>query len=541
MRRVREVDWQGALSLSSHEKKKGFSSRHEGGTFSELRARVSVLWIIFWAVSAIVVARLMYLQMFEGSRNLLLAQSNRVEVDVEYAPRGVIYDSRGEVLVRNLLRMRVRDSKEEEIITREYTLGEAGAHLLGYIDEVREGETGCVAGLCYNPGDYRGRSGVEAYFEEILRGVDGGRIIEVDSAGEEVRELGSHEPKNGQDVYLSIDSRFQEIMYESMEERRGSAVAIDMRGKVIGLVSSPSYDPNLFTIREDQELLQSLLSDQDNLPFLNRAVGGVYPPGSVFKLVTAHAGLAHQVIDGGTEIEDTGEIRIDSYRYGNWYFDQYGRTEGLLQLPRAIARSNDIFFYKVGEELGINRLVGWAREFGFGETTGIEIAGEAEGLVPDPLWKERFIGERWFLGNTYHVSIGQGDLLTTPIQVARMTAAAVSGRICDVSVARDSDPDCRSLNLLTPDIELVKSGMRQACEDGGTAFPFFDFEPRVLCKTGTAQHGGEETLPHAWISVVYPGDNPEMVLVVMLEEAGEGSAEAGPVAREIIQAWRDIQ
>lgn len=540
MRRAKEIDWQGALSLALHARRRGFTSRHEGESFSHLRVRVGGLWVVLWAVSALVVARLMYLQMFEGSRNLLLAQTNRVEVDVEYAPRGVIYDRNGEVLVRNVLRSRIFDGTEEEIITREYTLGSAGAHLVGYIDEVKEGETGCIGGLCYEPGDYRGRAGVEAYFEEILRGVDGGRLVEVDSGGSEVREIGSHDPRKGEDVYLSVDAKMQEVMSSALGEKKGSAVLIDMQGKVIGMVSNPSFDPNLFTVRKDAKELQDLLSDGENMPFLNRAIGGAYPPGSVFKLVTAHAGLAEEVIDKSTEIEDTGEIRIDSYRYGNWYFDQYGRTEGSLAIERALARSNDIFFYKVGEGLGINKLVEWAREFGLGERSGIELAGELEGLVPDPLWKERFIGERWFLGNTYHVAIGQGDLLVTPLQIARMTAAAVSGRICNISVVRDNDPFCDSLNLLTSDIELVKSGMRQACEEGGTAFPFFDFEPRVLCKTGTAQHGGEETLPHAWISVVYPGDNPQVVLVVMLEEAGEGSAEAGPVARAILDEWKEL-
>jgi penicillin-binding protein 2 len=258
-------------------------------------------------------------------------------------------------------------------------------------------------------------------------------------------------------------------------------------------------------------------------------------------MVTAYAGLESGKIKRDTLIEDTGEIKIDQYRYGNWYFDQYGRTEGQINIERALARSNDIFFYKVGELVGVDELVKWSRKFGLGEPTGIELPGEVSGLVPDRLWKERMTGERWFLGNTYHMSIGQGDLTATPLQIARMTAGAVSGRLCQVSIIKDSEPKCESLGLKTENTEIVKEGMRQVCASGGTAFPFFDFAPPVLCKTGTAQHAGqkaESDLPHAWITVAYPAENPEMVLTVMLEAAGEGSYEAGPVARQILEKWK---
>lgn len=247
-------------------------------------------------------------------------------------------------------------------------------------------------------------------------------------------------------------------------------------------------------------------------------------------------------------MNDTGEIKVGQYRYGNWYFDQYGRTEGEINLVRALARSNDIFFYRVGEEAGVDRLVEWSGKFGLGQATGIELP-EAEGLVPNRLWKERVTGEKWFLGNTYHLSIGQGDLLTTPLQIARMTSAAVSGRLCKVSLLMETRFDCRDLGLSSDQLSLVREGMRQACATGGTAFPFFDFSPYVLCKTGTAQHSGQDAndprdasghvKPHAWITVAYPGENPEMILTVMLESAGEGSAEAGPVAKDILTQWRD--
>ena len=307
-----------------------------------------------------------------------------------------------------------------------------------------------------------------------------------------------------------------------------------MQGKVLGLVSSPAYDPGKVV---------DYLTDTENLYFLNRAISGTYPPGSVFKLVTAYAGLFEHKITAETKYEDTGEIRVGIYRYGNWYFDQYGKTEGSIDLVRALARSNDIYFYKVGEAVGVENLVKWARLFGLGQKTEIELPGETAGLVPDKLWKERKTGEQWFLGNTYHMAIGQGDLLTTPLQIARMTLGVVSGRLCQVSILKDKAPTCRDLGLKTEDIATVRQGMAQVCASGGTAFPFFNFDPPVLCKTGTAQHSGqknEEDKPHAWITVAYPGENPEMILTVMLEAAGEGSAEAGPVAKAILEEWKGL-
>jgi penicillin-binding protein 2 len=370
--------------------------------------------------------------------------------------------------------------------------------------------------------------------ETQLKGRDGGRLVEVDASGAEVRELGDNKEEAGSDVKLSIDARLQKSMYEAMGGKSGSVVAIDMQGKVLGLVSSPSYDPSH---------LSDYLSDKDKMYFLNRPISGTYPPGSVFKLVTTIAGLEEGKIDEQTKFEDTGEIKVGEYRYGNWYFDQYGMKEGSIGLTRALSRSNDIYFYRVGEEVGVDKLVLWSRKFGLGEKTGIELPGESAGLVPDRLWKERVTGEKWFLGNTYHMSIGQGDLLVTPLQVARMTLGVLSGRLCQISLLENKAVECRDLGLKTEHIVLVRAGMRGACASGGTAFPFFEFEPWVLCKTGTAQHSGqrdEEDKPHAWITVVYPGENPEMILVVMLESAGEGSAEAGPVAKNILEQWRGL-
>lgn len=505
-------EWQDNLVVVMQSGRRGFAPREQSESLP-MRLRVRVVWGVFVALVAVILAKALYLQGVQGGQYSLTSASNNIELERRVAPRGQILDRREQVVPRN----------------------PATAPIVGYVSEVTTAEIGCVAGLCYSPGMQIGRAGVEKVYENTLRGRDGGRLIEQDARGVEVRELGNNQAEAGQDLRLSMDNRLQTIMYTALGERAGSAVAIDLQGKVLGLVSSPSYDPNDVT---------KYLADTEKLYFFNRAIGATYPPGSVFKLVTGIAGLMEGGITKDTEFEDTGEIRVGEYRYGNWYFDQYGKTEGSINLVRALARSNDVYFYRVGEELGVDRLVAWARRLGLGETTGIELPGERAGLVPDELWKERKTGEKWFLGNTYHLAIGQGDLLVTPLQVGRMTLAAVTGRLCQVSLLSETNPECRDLGIKTEYLELVREGMRQACATGGTAYPFFNFAPYVACKTGTAQHGGqimETDLPHAWITVAYPGENPEMILTVMLEAAGEGSAVAGPVAKQILEEWGKVK
>lgn len=505
-------DWQDDLVFSSQKSRRGYGASSGPTPSVDTRVRMRVLWGVFVVGMSLVAAKILYLQMIERGQYELTSYANHVELKREVAVRGKVYDRRGVELPRD----------------------PATAPVIGYLSQVREEELGCVEGLCYLPGMMIGRAGIEKIFESTLRGIDGGRLVEVDSSGAEVRELGSNQAEPGDDVYLALDSRLQEIMYRAMDGRKGSAVALDMQGKVLALVSSPAYDPSR---------VSDYLNDKDNLYFFNRAISGTYPPGSVYKMVTGYAGLEEGKISADTTYTDTGEIKVGDYRYGNWYFDQYGKTEGEVNLVKALARSNDIFFYKVGEAVGIEKLVSWSKKFGLGVSTGIELAGERTGLVPDKLWKERETGEKWFLGNTYHMSIGQGDLLVTPVQVARMTLGVVSGRLCQISVIKNTPIDCRDLGLKNEDMFVVREGMKEVCATGGTAFPFFDFVPSVLCKTGTAQHSGQKTkdvLPHAWIVVAYPGDNPEMILTVMLESAGEGSAEAGSVARKILDEWKGL-
>jgi len=431
----------------------------------------------------------------------------------------------------------ITDTPEEELISepvRDYRLGASLAHVTGYLGEVNEAEVGKVNPKCPEKGPKRlgaliGRMGLEEFYECQLSGIDGEELVEVDSLGRPVRTLGRREPFPGQDIKTNIDFNLQMKVAKAMEGKKGAVVVTDPRGEVLALYSSPSFDP---------DKIEAFLTDKD-LPFFDRAISGNFAPGSVYKPIVAIAALEEGKIDENFIYEDTGKIEIKTvygdFVYSNWYFTQYGKTEGKIDLVRAIARSTDTFFYKLGELVGVNSLVEWSHKFNLGRKTRIDLPGETEGLVPSPEWKERVKGEPWFLGNTYHLAIGQADLVLTPLAVnTAISVIASGGKLCFPKVAQA--PECISLGLDEENLALVKEGMVKACSQGGTGFVFFDFEPRVACKTGTAETN-EEGKTHAWFTVFGPADEPELVLTVLVEKGGEGSRVAAPIAREIFDYW----
>ncbi len=491
-------------------------------------------------------SRAVFLQLVLGAHNQVLAEGNRIEVKLVAADRGVIEDRQGQVLARNGLNVNQK-------VVREYPFGEVGVHVIGYVGAVTPAELEeCQKKLqvCRLSGNQVvGKMGVEKTQEEWLRGVSGERLVETDAAGRDARLISQRVPTAGEVVRLNLDIGLEKAVVGALAARasekftRGAVVVSRVNtNEVLALVSWPEFDPNLFSGSPGQGgygTVEGVLGDQENQPLFNRATAGLYPPGSVFKLVTATAALETGSISPDTLVEDTGELKVGDYRYGTWNFDQHGNKEGNIGLVRALVRSNDIFFYKAGEWTGVENLKLWSNRLGLGAKTGIELSGEEAGVVPDPVVKERETGERWFLGNTYHLAIGQGDLLVTPLQVNRMTAAVVSGLWCQPRLtAADPRAGCRETGVNQAHRQLILTGMVGACASGGTAFPLFDFQPQLACKTGTAQHGGENIEPHAWISVVVPASGNTqlerfengLVITVLLEDAGEGSYEAAPVA-----------
>ena len=510
----------------------------------------------------ILAGRLSELQIIKGNYFRSLAEGNRIRRVPIVAARGKILARGGEILVGNHeVKKRIifdKDSgfdkvedlegaKEDEIITeyvREYPLAEKFAHLSGYLGEVNPEEVGKINPECPEKGPRKGgtlvgRSGLEEGYECLLAGIDGEELVEVDTGGRKIRTLGKRDPIAGSDLKTSIYFGLQEKVSEVMAEVKGAAIVVEpATGRILALSSSPSFDPKLFIEKSDNESISRLLTDE-NLPLFNRAIGGQFHPGSVFKPLVAIAALEEGRIDKNYLFEDEGVITIKTlygdFSYYNWYFSQYGATEGRINLVRAIARSTDTFFYTLGETVGINKLVEWQKKFGLGEGTGIDIPGEIGGLVPSPEWKERVKGEPWFLGNTYHVSIGQGDLSLTPLEVTSITSTiANGGKLCRFKIGEEAD--CQDLKIKETNLSLVKEGMVEACRPGGTGYTFFDFEPQVACKTGTAETN-EDGKTHAWFTVFAPADFPEVAATVLVERGGEGSKVAGPIAREIFDYW----
>jgi len=532
-----------------------------------------ILWFLLFFSFAVLFVKLFELQVIKGDYYKNLADGNRIRRVVLKAPRGEILARGGELLAKN-------EEKEEAIYfnfdkgyyvdddnntdndggkveqkivgvngwQRFYPLKESASHITGYIGAINEDELGKVATDCVNKGertiaDVIGRSGLEQYYDCLLRGDDGEKLIEVAADGAYVRLLGEKPPVKGADLKTTINYPLQEYVATLLTGVKGAVVVSDSKGEVLALYSSPSYDPNIFF--GDSNKVSALLNDK-NIPLFNRAISGKYSPGSIFKPIVATSALETKAIDSHYRYQDTGSINFSTawgnYSFNNWYFTQYGGVEGSIDVTKALARSTDTFFYKVGELTGIDNIVDWSRKFGLSEKTGIDLPGEVAGLVPDQKWKEEVKGERWFLGNTYHFSIGQGDLSITPIEIhSALEAIANGGKVCIPHLNSNQGGEiCKSLGIKDENIDLVKDGMKKACSQGGTAYTFFDFKDKtgidVACKTGTAQVGTEDDT-HAWFSAFAPIKDPEIVLTILIEKGGEGSKIAGPIARQIFDFW----
>ena len=545
-------------------------------TLSSTRSQSWLAWFLrgFMLLGfAILTARIVDLQLIRGSYFRSLSEGNRIRRIPIEAPRGEILARGGEVLVGNkdikkavvynkekgyIKSTDTKDFKDDELITepsRDYKLGKAVGHITGYVGEVNENEAGKIRGNCpekgpRRPGSYVGRTGLEEQYECLLAGQEGEELVEVNSRGTKTRVFARRAVIPGQKLVTTIDFGLQKKVSEAMEGKKGAAVVTDANGQILAMYSSPSYDPNILLSGSNKEDVENILKNTDK-PLFNRAIGGAFHPGSVYKPVSAMAALEEGKIDRNFVYEDKGQIVIETlygtFSYRNWYFTQYGGTEGNIDLKRAIARSTDTFFYKIGELTGPDKLSEWSKKFKLDKKTEIDLPGEIEGLIPDPEWKMKQKKERWFLGNTYHMSIGQGDLAVTPLAMNMAIAAiANSGKYCRPHISNyladgDGQDSCTEIGVEKRNIDFVVEGMKDACSAGGTAYTFFDFKEKsgieVACKTGTAENEVGE--PHAWFTAfdLKESNNPEIVLTILVENGGEGSKVAGPVAREIFDYW----
>jgi len=404
----------------------------------------------------------------------------------------------------------------------------------------------------YLPSDYVGKTGLERRYEQTLRGNYGKQVVEVDALGRKKKIITEEGGSPGQNLVLSIDVDLQRqaevILKEQLRaagQRRGSVVVLEPRtGEVLALVSVPDFDSNLFAQGISTEDFRRLAEDKDN-PMFPRAIAASLPAGSTFKLVVAAAALEEGIISANTSILSTGGIHIDRWFFPDWRAGGHGPTN----VTKAIAESVNTFFYAVGggldqmTGLGVDRIIRYAEKFGLGRTSGLDLYGEGSGFLPSKDWKEKTKGESWYIGDTYHLAIGQGDILVTPLQIASMTAVFANGgrlirpRIVNAVISGDGE---RTINeseviddqVVGPDaIGVVRRGMRQAVTVG-SARSLAGLPVAVAAKTGTAQWSSSRPT-HAWFTSFAPYDDPELVVTVVIEEGGEGSQTAAPVAARL--------
>lgn len=596
----------------------------EDGQMSNLITRRAViLGVGAGALYLGLVTRLGYLQLAQGQRYRILAEDNRINTRILPPLRGQIVDRFGVPLADNARNFRVtitpelakplkktlaflqsklglrdaevdavlREAKKlpsfaaldvrdyltwdqvatvevnlpdlpgvaiEEGFARLYPFSESTAHLVGYVGVPNKDE---VKGspLLKFPGFRIGKSGMEKALEGDLRGMSGDQQVEVNVLGRIVRELSRKDPANGERLTLSIDAELQQQLQQRLSlERSAAGVIMDVHtGEVYALSSSPSFDPNQFSRQLTTGLWQELLNDETN-PLSNKSVAGQYPPGSTFKMVTALAALEAGIIDEHTTVSCPGHYNLGNIRFHCWKKEGHGT----MNVVSALAQSCDTYFYEVGRRLGIERLAAMARRLGLGERLGIELAEEKPGLVPDPKWKrkERPKDPKWHPGETINASIGQGYLLTTPLQLATMTARLVNGgksvkpwlvRLSDDRVVHDGKYD--DLGFDPKNIDLVMRGMWDVVNStAGTAHASrLDVNGALMGgKTGTSQVARitaamraagvkNETLPwklrhHALFVAYAPTDKPQYAMAVVVEHGVGGSKAAAPVAKDLL-------
>ncbi|MBI2036702.1 hypothetical protein HYT17_03670 [Candidatus Microgenomates bacterium] len=567
---------------------------------------ISFRWfyLALFVVFLVLLFQVIRIQLISGPYYRVLAEQNRIKTKVIHAPRGVIYDRNGIALTHNIAAYRKSlpncDSRNpscaqilprEEVLSslakgetienleidsiRQYPYADGLAHVLGFISEVSREELDRqkLSTRGYLPGDKIGRGGIEQQYEELLRGKPGKELIETDAKGKELRVLGKVEAVAGGDITTTLDSKLSQVAAREMKDKTGAVVVSNPKtGEILVLISAPGFDPNLFTTGGDVE---KVLFDEQNRPLFDRAISGTYPPGSTFKIVTAAAGLEKGAIDKKTIFEDVGVLRIGAFSFPNWYFIQYGKTEGQVDIVKALKRSNDIFFYKAAEATGLEDLRAMGLKFGLSDKLGIDLPNEAAGLFPSDAWKRETVGEQWYIGDTYHLGIGQGYLLTTPLQVNAWTAVVANGgTLYQPRLVKNTTNTTNTTNkpinqnfLKKETIDLIREGMREACDTGGTGWPLFKFKIKnakikidernfflpeeatvsgqpndwvsipVACKTGTAEFGDPKDRTHAWFTVFAPIEDPQITVTVLVEAGGEGSNVAAPIAKKILEEW----
>ncbi|MDR7866977.1 MAG: penicillin-binding protein 2 [Sporomusaceae bacterium] len=474
-----------------------------------------------------------------------------------YTPVPVIRDAGPDILAK------VEERKAalpgvviEAIPVRHYVYGMLAAHVFGYVGRINAEEYAARRDAGYTPADLIGKDGLELVWEDVLRGTPGGREVEVNARGEEIGAAGEKAAIPGKGLVLTLDANLQKAAEENLAAqiaisrsigepaKGGGVVVLDVRsGAVLVLASSPSFDPNAFAGGISAKDWAALLDNPGN-PLTDRVTQNAYPPGSVFKIVTAAAALDRGLVTPAEIFDDKGV-----YKLGGWDFHGWNpKGLGKLNLEGGIAMSSDPVFYELGRRMGADTLAAYALTFGFGKPTGIGLPGEADGFVPTEDWKATAYGEPWYPGETIIAAIGQGYYLATLLQQASLLMAVANGGVIyrPVLVDKVLDTDGTPRQKLTPAIartiylapatwETIRRGLEGVVTRGTAAAVFQGFGQTTAGKTGSAETGRGTT--HSWFACYAPAANPEIVVAALIEDGGDGSVAAGPVVRKVLDAY----
>lgn len=581
--------------------------------------RSLIMALIKFLLLMVIIARLYYLQVYQADRYKTLADENRISTRLLVPPRGIIFDRNGVTIAsnqqnfqalivaeqapnvqetldafkkimplseaeeerikkdlkrnRSFVPIKIRDNLSweevsriqlnapdlpgiviDEGLTRYYPFGAGMAHILGYVSSVSDKDVKDDP-LLEVPGFKIGKSGIEKYLEKALRGESGNLKLEVNAYGRIMKEIERVDGIPGKDVQLTIDSRLQQKAFELFGEESGAAVLLDVHtGEILAFVSAPSFDPNMMTQGLSTEDWNALLHNERN-PLTDKAISGQYSPGSTFKMIVALAALEAGVIKPETRTYCAGKMFLGNHAFHCWKKEGHGH----LNVVEVLQHSCDIFFYETAQKLGIEKIADMARRFGLGSKINIGLENEKAGLIPDKEWKLRRFGEPWQQGESLISGIGQGYILTTPLQLATMTARLVNGgyeiKPTFLKVSDGEKSKIRKIDVSPTNLELIKEGMYAVVnKPGGTAWRSqFDYHgQRMGGKTGTTQvrritmkerREGikkESELPwrlrnHALFVGYAPHDNPKYAVAVLVEHGGGGSSVAAPLAGKILR------
>jgi penicillin-binding protein 2 len=443
---------------------------------------------------------------------------------------------------------------------RNYLYKDLAAHVFGYVSEINDDELKKLSSEGYKAGDIIGKYGLEKFYDKELRGIDGGEQVEVDAAGRPVNELGKKETVPGDNLGLTIDYRIQKAAEEAVDQQlqylqtktrfvnaKAAAVVVmdPQTGEILAMVSRPDFDPNLFATGISVKDWKNI-SDNPFHPMDNKAISGEYPPGSTFKIITSAAALELGKVTPEEKIFDSGH---------HWLIPKGnadGEALGWIDYNTALAKSDNVYFYEMGNRVGIDNLEKYARMFGLGDYTGIDLAGEANGLVANRRYKEKVYHEDWYLSETFDAAIGQGFQLATPLQIAMVMSEVANGgkRYRPYLVSKITAPNGTIVKEIGPQemgrlevsdktMDIIRKGLRSVTMDGGTAADVFKgFPIAVAGKTGTAEnsHGTD----HSWFVCYAPFDNPRIVVSVIVEQGGYGNDAAVPIAKKILEAFFNL-